>query len=185
MKINKNKKSKVIIAAIIVAVALGGAVFAYSASQNNDADKKAADKAKNENTVNKVDYGPATDEQKKAGDEQKKENQAQEHSDDVPATTKAEVVITDATQYDSVVEVRAYTPNVYEDGGTCTAVFKKSGATQVSVSHAAFRDASTTQCGALDIPRSSFGQSGEWSLVVTYNSATSNGSSPVKKVSIK
>ena len=141
------------------------------------------------------EYTPPTKEEQVAGEVQKEKNiaeekqikEAEKEAQQTPALKKAEVIVTDASfyQYDgNKVEVRAYIANVYEDGGTCTAVFTQNGQT-VTAKGAPFKDVSTTQCGAMDIPRSQFTAGGEWQVVVSYVSATASGQSAPKVVTIK
>lgn len=135
--------------------------------------------------VNSVDYSGPTQDEQKAGDTQKEENQNREKIDTQPQATTATVVITDASQYDSSIEVRAYIPNIYTSEGTCTATFTKAGAKTVTVSGTPFKDATTTQCGAMDVSRSAFAAAGTWSVTVSYKSSTATGSSEARNIEIK
>lgn len=135
--------------------------------------------------VNSVDYSGPTQEEQNAGDNQKEENQNREEIDSQPEATTATVIVTDASQYDNTIEVRAYIPNIYSSEGYCTATFTKAGATTVTVNGSPFKDATTTQCGAMDVNRSAFSAAGTWSVVVSYTSSTATGSSEARSVSIK
>jgi cytoskeletal protein RodZ len=96
---------------------------------------------------------------------------------DTPSSSKAVVTITKAakTSDKSTVQVRAYVSNAVEDGGKCTAVFKKSGYEDQVVTSTAFADATTTQCGVLDIASSEFPSTGTWRLSVSYTSSSFTG----------
>jgi hypothetical protein len=132
-----------------------------------------------------VNYGPPTDEEKNAGDQQKDINlQKEEDIKNAPTLSQAHVFVVDASQYDSTVEVRAFISNAIEDGGTCTVEFSKEG-DSFSRSSTAFKDATTTQCGAITLSRSSFSSAGNWQVRVSYRSATLSGESNVTNMEIK
>ena len=76
----------------------------------------------------------------------------------------------------AAVEVGAYVGGLVEDGGTCTLTLTKGGE-EVATSTAGMADASSTSCGSgLTVPGVELA-SGTWSAVVSYESATSSGSS--------
>ncbi len=60
--------------------------------------------------------------------------------------------------------------DLIETGGTCTLTLTSGGKT-ASGSHTASADATTTSCGAVEVPRSSLA-SGTWDGVLSYSSAT-------------
>ncbi len=145
---------------------------------------------KNDNNLNKspdsnINYGPPTKEEAAAGDEQKTTNEAREKAvqNNKPATT-ANIVLVDANQYFETVEVRGYISNIYENGGTCTATFTQDEKT-IKQSTSAQKDATTTQCGAIDIPRSKFPSGGQWIVVLNYSSDKASGSSSPQNITIK
>lgn len=175
MKKILTKKNLIILAAVVLLV--GGGAFAYNRYQTNrDADSGS--------DINNVDYGPPTAEEQAAGDEQKAENTEKESNISSTPSKSANLILIDANQYFDVFEVRAYISNQYEDGGTCTAIFMKDGQT-VRQTSTAFKDASTTQCGALDLARSRFPVAGDWQLTVEYSSPTSSGKTTTQTVTIK
>jgi hypothetical protein len=164
-KHSTNKKFIILVAAVIV-VALGGVGFAYKNSKHVDSSVRAP---------NSVDYSGPTKQEATAGDAQKDANKDREKIDtQTPATSQASVVLVDSTQYDNTVEIRGYVSNVYEDGGTCTATLTN-GTAKVTKTSTAFKDATTTQCGAIDIARSEFSTAGTWNLTLVYSSPTSTG----------
>lgn len=132
---------------------------------------------------NRVNYNPPTNNERQDAIDQKEKNQQREEiekSDVVPST--ANVVITDANQYDNSIEVRGYVDNVYEDGGSCTATFTL-GSAKVSKTLPIIKDAKTLQCGALDFERAQFSP-GTWTMTLIYKSSTVQGSA-TKDVDIK
>lgn len=173
----KKNKKKVIIGIVLAVLILASAgAFIYHRSQD-------------EKPLYFVNYDGPTEEEQKAADDQKDKNTARDELEksyeDNPPTGQREVAvsISDAGQYDSTVEVRAVVSGVYEDGGSCTAVFEQNGQ-EVRVDTVAFRDASTVQCGALDTPRSSFPAGGKWNVRVVYASGTSQGTSDTRTIEL-
>lgn len=136
-----------------------------------------------------INYDEPTEQEQKAGDSQKDKNIEREklENDYVPPAngnySTALVQVNSAGLYDGVLEVRATVTGVYEDGGVCEAILTRDGATVKKTSQA-FRDATTVQCGALDISRSEFNKAGAWNLSVSYGSGTAKGSSDSQIITI-
>lgn len=80
------------------------------------------------------------------------------------------------------LEIEAFTPDIIEGTGKCTATLSKDG-TIVTESSEAFIDATTSQCRQILIDLSRL-SSGVWSLVINYDSPTSQGKSSIVEVSI-
>lgn len=127
---------------------------------------------------NEINYQPPTEAERSSGDERKKIIDETENN----KNNNVEVVIVDAGQYDSVIEVRAFVQGVIE-GGNCLITFSQ-GTSRVNRTIPAFIDATTTQCENLTLNRSDFPNSGEWSVVVQYASDSATGISEAKKFNI-
>ncbi len=177
---NKSFKHKKL-ALLLAIVLLSGAAYALIVLKNH-----------NTAVTGKVNYGPPTAQEKKAGDtvkddviaRQKQEQEAQQQSEDnASANKKASVIITDANQYDNTVEVRAFIPDYYQNG-TCTITFKKDSYT-VAKTTPAYKDATTTICTNPLISRTEFATAGTWQLTVAYTAQGASGQSEVKNVMIK
>lgn len=124
--------------------------------------------------VNKINLDPPTDIEQNAGDVQKEKNVQQQDSEPPTQGTKAaSVIIVDSTQYDSIIEVRAFASNVVKDG-TCKITFTNDD-TSFSKEVPAKADASTTPCLALNVPRADFKTSGTWQVTVEYITANISG----------
>lgn len=138
------------------------------------------------NNDTRINFSPPTKEEQQAADTIKdsviSEQQKDNSSIGTTESRNANVIITDAGQYGDVVEVRAFIQNVYLDG-TCTITFSKDSLT-VTKKTPAYRDASTTICTNPEFKRSEFQQSGEWSVIVTYDATGSTGISEKKLVLI-
>lgn len=180
MQTKKRKKMILVASLLLVTLVVGGVVFAFVNTQpkKNQSDDPTR-------PINSVDYSGPTQEESAAGDTQKENNKQREQTDAQPPASNANIVLTDATQYSLVIEVRAYVSNIYEDGGNCVATFTKAGFTPINVTSHAFKDAKTTQCGAMDIERNQFPSSGEWQVAVKYSSSSASGNSEKRKVNIQ
>ena len=180
----KNKKIAIIVIVVIAVILIAGAVFLVKSRSDKNT---TANSTGQRSTIN---YDPPTEEEQAAGDEQKQQNAEEQARIDQQPTTgrKAEVVVSDATYYPydgDNIEVRGYISNVLEDGGTCTATFTNASGQKVVKTNPGFKDASTTQCGALDVPRSQFPAGGDWQLVLSYQSSTASGQSAARAVSLE
>jgi hypothetical protein len=82
----------------------------------------------------------------------------------------------------SAVEEGSFVQGVVESGGTCTLTLTK-GDTVVTESAPAEPDATTTSCGGISVQGSRL-SSGTWSAVVSYESATTSGSSDATEVAV-
>lgn len=174
---SKNTKQRTAIFLILVSILLalvGTGIFLYS-NGYWDSNK----------TVDGTNYGPPTQEEKDAGNTQKETNLEREEGKTQTTKLTASIFVVDANQYSDTVEVSAYIPTVIEDGGICKATFTNKSFSNVTGSSEGRRDAQTTQCNTIRIPRSSFGGNGTWSMTLTYESSTSSGNSSVTNVTIK
>lgn len=174
----KNKKllgkKFIIIAALVVTVLAVG----FYVGQDDFRKGSSASERDISSQVNKVDYGPPTEEEASAGDKQKRENiQRNQLEENTSKPNSAQVVLVDASQYGDTIEIRSYVANVFEDGGTCTAIVTKNGEPQITKSSTGFRDAKTTQCGTITIPRTALSSSGSWQVIVKYESSSASGQS--------
>ena len=165
IKTKKSKKPLLLASAIILGLLILGIVGYFLLAPKNS-------------VSDGVNYAAPTKEEKQSANEQKEKNVERDKTDNAPVSPAGKtinLVLTDANQYDETIEVRAYSRDIYENGGTCTATFIK-GSTSFTTQSQAFADATSTQCGALDTPRSKFSEAGMWTLELTYNSTTSKGS---------
>jgi hypothetical protein len=180
MKNKKGSKKLVVIGIIVViAFAVGGAVFLWMRSSEKPANNS------DDNTFGKVNYDPPTDEDKAYNDRIKEQlgNESQDQNNDPNTKKNVSVTVVDASQYGSAVEVRAFIPGITESGGECTFTFTN-GTNQVVRKSAAHAEAQTTPCANLSVDKSTFSPTGAWSLVVSYSSSSSSGKSDVKTVEV-
>ncbi|RTK95171.1 hypothetical protein EKI60_01805 [Candidatus Saccharibacteria bacterium] len=178
MKIRNKKttsRKKLAIAGALVILVAGGSVAVWELS-NRDSDPASTERKP---TIN---YGPATDTEKKEADANKdrivKEQEQNNPSPETPSGKKAVTpTITSTTG-----SIKAYVSGIFEEGGTCTATFSK-GDSKLSRTSVGFQNVSYTQCAPIDIS-DGFLSPGTWSLVVSYSSATAEGSSGAQSVEV-
>lgn len=173
---NKKLSKKTLILSAITLVSLGviGA-WIYSMQKSQ------------ENVIDGVNYGPPTEEEKQAGDRQKElvdkteaqRNQPQDNSQ----KKNVSVEITDAGQYDDIIEVRSFIPNHFQNG-VCIITFAK-GDQKLIKQTPAKTDISTTICLNPNIARSEFSSAGNWQMYIEYNAKNAIGKSETLTVKIQ
>lgn len=170
---NKNKKIALILA--MVALIAAGSVLLFVILKDDSDTSQNQDEA-----IDSINYGPPTEEELQAGDQQKEKIESE---DGQAPEIQGEVIIVDAQQYDSEVEVRAFVANIV-DNGICTYRFMLADES-FEVTREAFADASTTPCITLTLPVSDFPQPGTWSLEVLYASDTSDKSAQPATIDVE
>ena len=179
------KKSLTILISTAAVIVIAGGYFGYAYATKNvwPFQANSSTTAKSTDGIN---YSPPTQQEIESSQDAKK-NDAQQQSNSSTNTTntasKQTVSVSIAfAGYDSnekAVDVRAFTPDVIEGDGTCTATFTQ-GSKTVSQSSEAFIDSSSSQCEPILIPESKFDTKGTWKLSVLYVSSKSTGvSSPM------
>lgn len=147
------------------------------------------DSSSNEPKDNNINYGPPTEEEKKAGDETKSTDQSKPltATPSVNTTTKQSVtpIIVTIGQEDDTknVTARGLIPSIFESGGTCTLTLTKAEQS-VSESNPAVVDAQSITCGQIEVDRSKL-SSGAWGAVIGYSSGTYEGKSSEAMVEVK
>ena len=168
MKKQQSKNNRVIIITIIIVTLIITTLltsFLWSKHQS-DVTTEAANEIKES-----INYNPPTKEEQSTGDEQK---DILLNEEDQTAPETATVVLSNSSQSDDVVRVRAFISNVIEENGTCTTTLTNGDLT-VSKITKSFADASTTQCGAIDFTRNQFVKTGTWQITIKYQSTNVTG----------
>lgn len=182
MLIKKQKKDRLKTFAVITVVILFliGIVIAWQHEQiinwlsnNNDTSKQtgsdsATSSGNNNDTTEQSGNDDADD-----GKGTNTDNEAETDKESPINTVK--VVINDASQYDSIIEVRSYVEGVVETSGTCKLTFTKGGQTLTRTTNP-LANPSYTTCETVDIPVSEFPSKGTWNLNIDYLSTSSKGS---------
>jgi hypothetical protein len=165
---------------ILVAILATGGYLLLNKKDDKTAKTSSDDTQQTEDYIN---YNPPTDEEKAAGDAAKANLDTQSSNQNGSPNGNATVIITDAAQYDDVIEVRSFISNHYEDG-TCTITFTL-GQKTVTKETPAYKDISTTICTNPLFQRSEFSVAGQWQMTVSYKSTGASGSSAPRVVTIK
>lgn len=134
-----------------------------------------------------INYAPPSKNDREAVEANKKEIAEREAKLEQTTTTSQkrtlQPIITYADQYDDVVEVGGYIA-VFEEGGTCTATFKK-GSVTITRSVAAVRGANSTDCPVITINTQEFNPKGLYTVTLSYDSPTTTGSTSPKEIEVK
>lgn len=179
----KNNKSvslyrrPVIIAASLVAVLLVGflVILATNHSKSSYNPSNSA-KANNSNSADKstssnAQASPISSSNKDAGSNASQDTQ--------PGSVS--VFIIDASQYNDIVEVRAYADTPYS--GTCHYTFSN-GQQSFTKTTTTTTSATTNYCATLDVNRNEFTASGNWTVTVQYVSTSGNQNGTATKTII-
>lgn len=182
MRIQKPKSKKLLIAipAVVVLLALG--YFGYAYASQSLWPFAAEETTQDDSNIN---YDPPTEQEEAASQDGKKNGAGQETEVTEEDLQNISVGIAYAgfDDQEGVVDIRAFTPDVIESDGTCTATLTLNGQT-VTASSKAFIDSTSSQCEPILIPLSEFPVSGQWQLIVDYASAKSKGTSATMTVEV-
>lgn len=137
-------------------------------------------------TQTEINYSPPTDEEIEHSQDGKKNSTNNEPQDDKSPAEQRDlsVEISFAGKInESQIDIRAFTPDVIEGTGTCTATLTKGGYTVTGTS-VGFIDASSTICEPMVLDTNKFSSAGVWTLTVSYKSPTGSGTSKEIEVNI-
>ncbi len=176
-KKSTTKKTYIIIAAALLIVS-GCGFYAYKRSQQQPAPASV-----------KTYPGPTEEEKQEAQNNKEaliKSNEERTTPQTNPDGQKKSVtpVVTSAYQVDANITITAYTPGIFENGGTCTMKATKSGQ-EVTKTSEAFANATTTDCAPFLLKKADFPLVGDWSVVVSYSSPTAEGVSQSKTLTLQ
>jgi hypothetical protein len=176
-RLNKKNRTKIIIGAVALVVVIAG----LWALDRREVINLPFLPDKNKDMVKDINYGPPTEEEKKETEEFKNK----QNSGSPPLSTTSEpdqkkqvapyVTSWGYSKVSGNAEISGYVPGVIESGGICTLTLKK-GPSEVKETKSASPDAQNTSCGLISISRSQLSP-GTWSAVLSYSSATAQGSS--------
>lgn len=165
---------------VIALLAIAGAVGYWAYTSNRPSASQPKD-----DWVDGVNYRPPSDEEIEAGKQIKQESvqekDEQNNANNAPQKTVS-VIITDASQYGDIIEVRAFIPDHYANG-TCTITFTKDSHV-ITKSTPAYKDISTTICTNPVFNKTEFPAKGQWSVIVKYSSDTAKGQSEPQVIEI-
>ncbi len=127
-----------------------------------------------------VNLNPATNQEKQAADANKNAIVNQQNQSNNSASSSGKRSVTPFITSASASSVKAYVNGVIEDGGTCTATFTQ-GYTTKTFTSSGVANATNTVCTPISVSGLT---GGDWSLVVSYSSATAAGSSAALNVKV-
>jgi hypothetical protein len=183
---NKNHTKKIILVLLGVALASALAYGVYTQYYKGDADNT------NTSAEEAINFDPPTEEEKAEADAHKDEvvrrQEIESNSQENSSGPKKNADVTLSSWPSTVgknqnVEVNGFVSNVYENGGTCTLTLKKSGQT-AKKNQTARKDAQTTTCGLISMPRASVSP-GTWKATITYSSKTASGVSQTVNIKVE
>lgn len=185
LKIKKSSKNKTLTVTTLVIAVVLLSVSLITLKINKKSPPQAA------NTSDKINLSPATEEDKKSVESNKnaivsKDEQLKAQTGSTASTSLKSVkpVITYAGVYGDNIELGGYVNDVFEDGGKCTAVFKKDDQSLSKVVNSV-KNNTAVDCPAMSVPRNEFKSSGIWSLAIEYSSSTAKGVSDSRTLEVK
>ncbi len=185
--VKKSSKKKLFITLIVILFISAVFVAGFTIyKQNKSSNNQNTDVS--QETSSNINFDPPTEEEQQSGNMVKEEvdtpTQSQNQSPR-PENQKqsVDVVITDASQYGNDIEVRAFTPDILQEG-ECVITFTK-GEHSLRKNAPAHPDATTTICTNPAINRDEFPASGEWTVVVSFTSRDAQGKSESRTINIE
>lgn len=167
----KITKGQLLTAGAVAIVLLAG-VYLWARPSNN---QPAAVTSGNNGSY--VNLNPATEQERQQSQAAKDAVTSQQNQTQASSSGKKQV--TPTITHADATSVSAYVSGVFEDGGTCTAIFTQ-GATTKTFTSTAFANVSYTSCAPIKVSGLA---SGTWTVVVSYNSSAATGQSQQQTVS--
>lgn len=177
---NKNYRNKKLLIGSIVAVSVIGlsvGFFMYKSRDNQSVSEVTTD------TGQTVNYAPATAEEKKQAEDKKEEIVKQKDQKENATSPSTGKVIVKPSITNTTGSINAYVSGVFEEGGTCTAIFTKDSTTLTKTA-TGFQNVSYTQCAPMNL-EPGFLSAGQWIVTVKYVSDKSEGSSDPQTIEVK
>lgn len=175
IKKKKNTKTKPLLLVLVIVTVFGSGIYYF---QNKDSANNSGPIAEVADPQDEINYNPPSEEEKQAGDQTKQRIVTQEEQQNSNQNQGSKKPVTPVVANANATNVSAYVPGVFEEGGTCTAVFSKNGGSVTRTSQG-FGNVSYTQCAPItpDLP-----STGGWTVTITYESAAAKGTSQSAEV---
>lgn len=187
VKIKSSSKRLAIIALIpLLLVTLAGYTFYKSTRGKDSSSPITVKKTANSTNSTGINMEPATPNDAKRAEENKQRIIDREKNLSQQSTAKKTVIptITYASQYKDDVEIDGFVDGVFEDGGKCTATFKKDGSS-FAKSSPGVKNVSSVSCPAIVAEVGEFSSKGTWTITLSYESSTASGTSTPKNIEVK
>lgn len=184
-KSNKSLYTKIGLA-VVIGLIIGGLAYWQFVYKDNQANNNTETSEQTEEDSDGINYSPPTQEEQQSSDDIKDKDTPVSNPSN-PSTSSGgnssnKKSVTPTITSANLGGVSGYVTGVFEEGGTCTATFKKGSTTKTRTS-TGFQNASYTQCAPIDIP-SGFLSSGTWTLTLKYSSDTAAGTSAAQELKI-
>ena len=195
MQIKKDKKSakKYVPIVLIAVILLAGGWITYTYLSKTWPFTSSDSKTSSTSDGTSINYDPPTDQEvDESQDAKKRDNQEEQSKDTDKTPTDQKKSIDVGISYADIsgknLEIRAFTNNVIEGTGTCTATVVMKGmenmeGMRVTKSSEAFIDATSTLCRPIYIPTSQL-HSGTWEVSVKFSSPDREGTSDTVEVKV-
>lgn len=184
IRTEKNKKLRILV--VVTAVILFAGLASYIVYANSNqlwpflAKETPVESGHDTNSIN---YNPPTDKEVESSQDGKKNSS--ENTNENETLTSINLIVSYAGLSDdkTAIEVNAYTPDVIEGTGKCTATLTKDSST-VNKESSAMVDARSSICEPILIPLTEFNSNGTWQLSVSYKSPKYTATSSKQDVRI-
>ncbi len=179
-KINKqfSNKKKLLVAPLCVLILLGTGYVFYQHKNNNTANSNTAGE-------DKINYEPPTKEDAQRASDNKQRIVEEETKPAQNNGSKKLITptITYASEQGEKIEAGGFVSNIFEDGGVCTFTFTK-GTASFSKHSTGISNAQSVACPAITVGNGEFSEKGQWSVTLSYSSATASGTSAPKTLAV-
>ena len=174
---------------MVVVLVASGVAFMLYLNSNKDNNTVTAN---NPSSIDGINYGPPTEQEKQETEQFKKDQEAKQdtNTDSQTGSTpsqqngSANIVITNLQSSSQAVTASGFISNVFEDGGTCTLNLTLGGQ-KVSGQSKGITDVNKTTCPEITIQRSAIPQAGQWTATLSYSSSKITGTSASQIIQIK
>jgi len=178
----KNVGKKVIVVALIVAVAFTWVAYYYiGLNTTNKKDKQFQDS---------INYEPPTEEEQEQADQNKDEvvrrikDEQQASHGSVQKAVQPVISYWGQAQEGADLEVGGFVPGIIEESGECTLTLTRQGRQKVTSSIKSKKDATSTSCSPFVVQASQLSK-GTWAAVLSYDSETAAGLSSAVDIEVK
>lgn len=184
MRAQKKHTTKVLIVAAALLLLVGGYLaYAYTSKAAWPFNASVSDTTQTQPDDSDINYSPPTDQEKASSQDGKKNSEDPSQPTESKTSVSVDISYAGSSDDSASIEIRAFTTDVIEGTGTCTATLTHNGKV-VTATSKGFVDARSTICEPIEISQSKL-EAGTWKLVVTYTSPSDTGASSEIEVEVK
>lgn len=126
------------------------------------------------NNTSPINYNPPT--QEEIDETERYKQNLPDVNKDPQQDTDTLKKVTPIITFADATEISGFVPGIVENDGTCTAKITH-GSTSFTKSAKAFGNVNTTNCEPITLTTADFGESGTWTVSLSYKSTVSSGNS--------